>query len=79
MQTDGMQITGLREAKAETERQRNVLSKELQATKDILHMRSAMLHRNQCDQQVQRSAVLFPQLLSGTHRHLESKAMSGSV
>lgn len=79
METDGMQITELREAKAETEGQRNALSKELQVTKDILHMRNAMLHRNQCDQQVQPSAVLSSQLLSSTHRHLDTKAMNGSI
>ncbi len=47
-----VQITELRGAKAESERQWAVVSKELQATRDILHMRNAMLHHNQCDQQV---------------------------
>ena len=47
-----MQITELRDAKAENERQTALLSKELQDTKDILHMRNAVLHHNQCDQQV---------------------------
>ena len=47
-----VQITELRDAKAESERQTAILSKELQDTKDILHMRNVMLHHNQCDQQV---------------------------
>lgn len=42
----------LRGAKAESERERDSLSEELRATRDALHRRDVMLHRNQCDQQV---------------------------
>ena len=53
-----MQITELREAKAEGERQKAALSRELQATRDVLHQRNAMLHRHQCDQQVPTRMLL---------------------
>ncbi|CAL5219644.1 g1523 [Coccomyxa viridis] len=51
------EITELRDAKAENERQTALLSKELQDTKDILHMRNAVLHHNQCDQQAAHAEI----------------------
>lgn len=47
-----MQFSQLRGAKAAIERQKALLSKELQATKNILDMRDAQLHHDQRHQQV---------------------------
>jgi hypothetical protein len=54
-----LQIMELRGAKAESERQRGILSEELKATKDALQRHEACLQRNQCDQQVPSSSHIF--------------------